>query len=64
MDPSVADLFDLSSKVALLTGAARGIGCGIAEALAAVGAAVAVAAMDRDGANQGTPFIRRRDASE
>jgi len=37
MDPSVADLFDLSSKVALVTGGAREIGRGIAEALGAGG---------------------------
>jgi 2-deoxy-D-gluconate 3-dehydrogenase len=51
MDPSVAQLFDLTSKVALVTGGATGIGRGIAEALAAAGAAVAIADMDLEGAN-------------
>lgn len=67
MDPSVAGLFDLNSKVGLVTGGARGIGRGIAEALAAAGAAVAIADMDLEGANSvaqasdaGSPGFRTR----
>lgn len=60
MDPGVANLFDLTSKVALVTGAARGIGRGIAEALAAAGAAVAVADSDAGEANSVAEELRSR----
>src|SRR5271169_5494858 len=62
MEPSAAQLFDLSSKVALVTGGAKGIGRGIAEALAAAGAAVAVADMDVEGANSVAQALQKRSS--
>ena len=41
------NLFDLTGKVALVTGASRGLGAGIATALAAAGAHVAIHASER-----------------
>ena len=45
-DPSTCGLFDLDGQVALVTGAAQGLGLAIAQALAVQGAAVVLA--DRD----------------
>ena len=44
MDTSVMNMFDLSNDVAIVTGAGRGIGEGIATTLARAGAAVVCAA--------------------
>ena len=45
-----ASFFDLNNQVALVTGAAQGIGAGIAVRLARAGAAVAVADLNAEGA--------------
>ena len=46
MEESLKDLFGLSGKIAIVTGAAAGIGLGVAQVLALAGATVVLA--DRD----------------
>lgn len=45
--PAAAASFDLTGKVAVVTGSARGIGCAISEALGAAGAAILAHGTDR-----------------
>jgi NAD(P)-dependent dehydrogenase (short-subunit alcohol dehydrogenase family) len=54
-----SSLFDLSDRVALVTGAARGLGRAIALGLAGQGADVAVADRDREGVEEVADEIRR-----
>jgi NAD(P)-dependent dehydrogenase (short-subunit alcohol dehydrogenase family) len=52
MDPSLAQLFALDGRTALVTGGATGIGEGIARVLARAGAYVVIGDLDLDGAHR------------
>src|SRR4029450_9173992 len=52
---SVKDLLDLSGKVAVVTGASRGIGMQMAEALGEMGARVAITARKQDELDEAPP---------
>ncbi len=60
MDESISQLLSLDGKVALVTGAATGIGEAIAGVLAAAGAHVVVADIDVDGAERVVSELRER----
>jgi 2-deoxy-D-gluconate 3-dehydrogenase len=62
MRSSNTDLFDLRQKVALVTGAAMGIGARIAERLAQAGACVAVADVDGERASRVADGIKAAGA--
>ena len=52
MDPSIGELLSLDGRTAVVTGAATGIGAGIARTLRAAGASVVVADIDGEGAGR------------
>jgi 3-oxoacyl-[acyl-carrier protein] reductase len=58
----VFDAFRLAGRAAIVTGAASGIGAAIAEVLAAAGASVALADVDREGAEAVAQGIRESGA--
>ena len=55
----ILELFSLAGKTAYVTGAARGVGRGIAGCLAEAGARVAVADIDGDGAARAAEELSR-----
>ena len=58
--PSIAELFDLSGKGAIVTGGGMGIGQAICYRLSEAGAAVMVADLNMDAANQTVDEIKNR----
>src|SRR5687767_7387872 len=58
------DLFDLSGKVAIITGSSRGIGRAIAEAYADAGAKVVISSRKRDSCEQVVDAINARHGKE
>ena len=56
-------MFDLTGRVALVTGAGRGVGRGVAGALARQGAAVVVNDLEEEGADETVGTLRSQGGS-
>ena len=56
---NVKQLFDLSGRVALVTGGSRGLGLQIAEALGEMGARVAITARKKDELDQAVVHLKK-----
>ena len=54
--------YDLTGRTALVTGGAQGLGAGMAEALAAAGASVAIGDVNSDGGRQTVETLRAQGA--
>ena len=57
---TIAEMFDLSGKTAIVTGGGKGIGRAIADRLAEAGAAVLIADIDLDAATKAAQSIREK----
>ncbi len=60
MDVDISRLFSLDDQVAVITGGAKGIGLGVAETLAAAGAAVVLADTDAESAEAAAATLNER----
>lgn len=63
MTPTLTQLFDLSGRVALVTGGSRGLGFQIASALGQYGASLAIAARNRTELTEAVAELARRGIS-
>src|SRR3954471_17427872 len=57
----VKKLFDISGKVALITGGSRGLGLQMAEALGEMGAKLAISARKKDELDQAVAALKKKD---
>ena len=64
MHPDIARMFDLSGKVALITGGARHLGFDAACTLAAAGCSIAITSRDLDRAVESAAQLRERYSVE